>query len=92
MADSPKLDFIITVCDNAAGEACPIWPGHPITAHWGVRDPASFKGSPAETSAFFEKIHNELSARIAAFVKLDPSTMSTQDLSAQLDALASLGA
>lgn len=74
---SPNLDFIFTVCDNAAGEACPIWPGRPITAHWGVRDPASFKGSPAETHAFFEEIYHELFAKIAAFVKLDPSLLST---------------
>ena len=74
---SPDLDFVFTVCDNAAGEACPIWPGRPITAHWSIRDPASFKGSPAETLAFFEKIHDELFAKIAAFVELDRSLLAT---------------
>jgi arsenate reductase len=89
---SPKLDFIFTVCDNAAGEACPIWPGQPVTSHWGVRDPAAFKGSPAETRASFEEIHDELATKIAAFVRLAPSLLSTQELSARLDALAALGA
>ncbi len=85
---SPKLDFIFTVCDNAeeaAGEACPIWPGHPVSAHWGVCDPASFRGSPAQTSAFFEKIHDQLAAKIEALVGLDPSSMSARELSARLE-------
>jgi arsenate reductase len=82
---SPKLDFIFTVCDDAAGEACPIWPGQPITAHWGVRDPASFKGSSAETLAFFEEIHDQLAAKIAAFVRLDLASLSPAALSARLD-------
>ena len=82
---SPKLDFIFTVCDDATGEACPIWPGQPITAHWGVRDPASFEGSPADTLAFFEEIHDQLAAKVAAFVRLDPTSLSPQELSARLD-------
>jgi len=81
----PKLDFIFTVCDDAAGEACPIWPGQPITAHWGVRDPASFKGSSAETFAFFEEIHDQLAAKIGAFVRLDLASLSPEALSARLD-------
>jgi protein-tyrosine-phosphatase len=86
---SPSLDLIITVCDDAAGEACPIWPGQPITAHWGLPDPASFRGSPEETSAFFEKIHDQLVVRIKKLVSLDPSSMSTRELSARLESLGS---
>jgi protein-tyrosine-phosphatase len=82
---SPKLDLIFTVCDNAAGEACPIWPGRPITAHWGVADPASFQGSPAETSAFFERIHDEFVAKIEALVRLDPFDLGDPELSARLE-------
>lgn len=82
---SPKLDLIFTVCDNAAGEACPIWPGRPITAHWGVADPASFQGSPAETSAFFERIHDELVAKIEALVRLEPFDLGDPELSARLE-------
>jgi protein-tyrosine-phosphatase len=81
----PKLDFIFTVCDGAAGEACPIWPGQPVTAHWGVRDPGSFKGSPAETLVFFEEIHDQLAAKIAAFVRLELASLSPAALSARLD-------
>ena len=81
---SPKMDLIITVCDNAAGEACPIWPGKPMTAHWGVADPASFEGSASEASAFFENIHDQLAAKIKALVRLDPAAMSAQELSTRL--------
>lgn len=82
---SPRLDFIFTVCDNAAGEACPIWPGQPITAHWGVCDPASFRGSLAQTSAFFEKIHDQLAAKIAVLVRLGSASLSARELSALLE-------
>jgi arsenate reductase len=87
---SPKLDFIFTVCDNAAGEACPIWPGQPVTSHLGVRDPAAFKGSPAETRAFFEEIYDQLATKIAAFVRLDMASLSPGELSSRLDEIAAL--
>jgi len=82
---SPSLDLIVTVCDDAAGEACPIWPGQPITAHWALPDPAAFRGSPEETSAFFEKIHDQLVVKIKELVSLDPSSMTTRELSARLE-------
>lgn len=69
-AGAPKLDVIITVCDNAAGEVCPIWPGRPITAHWGIPDPAAVEGTDAEKAAAFADAYRRLNARITAFVDL----------------------
>jgi arsenate reductase len=68
--DSPPLDFVFTVCDQAAGEVCPLWPGQPITAHWGVADPAAFVGSREATHRFFWRIYRELENRIKIFVSL----------------------
>ena len=69
-SDAPHMDFIITVCDNAAGKACPFWPGHPATAHWGFEDPAAVEGSDEEKRAAFENIFNQIAARMNAFVGL----------------------
>lgn len=68
--DAPQLDFIFTVCDNAAGEACPYWPGQPMTAHWGIPDPAAATGSEAEIALAFAEAYRMLSNRIAAFISL----------------------
>jgi arsenate reductase len=68
--DSPKLDFVITVCDNAAGEVCPIWPGQPMTAHWGMPDPAAAEGSPAEVAMAFADTYRMLGNRLSAFANL----------------------
>ena len=68
--DSPPLDFIFTVCDNAAGEVCPIWPGQPITAHWGVPDPAAVTGSDDTIKAAFFDAFRQLNNRISIFVNL----------------------
>jgi arsenate reductase (thioredoxin) len=68
--NAPPLDFIFTVCDNAAGEACPFWPGKPVTAHWGVADPAAARGSPAEIALAFKEAYRMLHQRIAAFAAL----------------------
>lgn len=67
--DAPPIDFVITVCDNAAGEACPIWPGKPMTAHWGVPDPAAVEGD-AEKGAAFRRTLAELEARIKLFLSI----------------------
>jgi arsenate reductase len=67
---APHMDFIITVCDNAAGEVCPFWPGHPATAHWGFEDPAAVEGTDLEKRAAFEKIFKQIMARMNAFVSL----------------------
>lgn len=67
---APAMDFVITVCHNAAGEVCPIWPGQPITAHWGFRDPAAATGSEAERRIVFAEVYRELSNRLQIFVSL----------------------
>ena len=68
--DAPKMDFIFTVCDDAAGESCPVWAGHPMTAHWGVEDPAAAMGSDVEIQRAFAQAARFLKNRIAAFVSL----------------------
>ncbi|GAB2899826.1 arsenate reductase ArsC [Paralcaligenes sp. KSB-10] len=68
--DAPKMDFVITVCDQAAGETCPIWPGAPMTAHWGFEDPAAFEGSDEEKRKFFNKVFRQIMARVSQFVNL----------------------
>ncbi|MDJ1157482.1 arsenate reductase ArsC [Chelatococcus sp. SYSU_G07232] len=67
---TPPMDFVFTVCDDAAGEACPVWPGHPVTAHWGIPDPAAADGTPAEVGAAFAEAYRMLERRILAFVNL----------------------
>ena len=68
--DAPKMDFIITVCDNAAGETCPYWPGHPMSAHWGFEDPAAAVGTDEEKRAVFRKIFRQIVSRMNTFVSL----------------------
>jgi protein-tyrosine-phosphatase len=68
--DAPELDFIFTVCDNAAGEVCPIWPGQPMTAHWGIPDPAAVEGSDADKRAAFMDAFRILERRISLFLSL----------------------
>jgi arsenate reductase (thioredoxin) len=67
---APALDFTFTVCDNAAGETCPVWPGQPMTAHWGVPDPAEATGTPAEIALAFKDTYRMLNQRIGIFVAL----------------------
>ena len=67
---APQLDFIVTVCDNAAGEVCPIWPGQPVRAHWGIPDPAAVEGSASEVSLAFAEAYRQLSNRIGLFLAL----------------------
>jgi arsenate reductase (thioredoxin) len=68
--EAPKLDFVFTVCDNAAGETCPVWPGQPMTAHWGIPDPAQARGTPAEIALAFKDAYRMLNQRIGLFVAL----------------------
>ena len=78
---APEIDFIFTVCASAAGEACPIWPGHPTTAHWGIADPAHIEPLAARQVAF-EDAYRELKQRIEAFVALPLESMSTAEIAA----------
>jgi len=84
-ADAPALDFVFTVCDNAAGEVCPVWPGQPMTAHWGVPDPAAVEGSDeAKRKAFFTA-WSQLQHRISIFVNLPLDKLDRLSLKQRLD-------
>lgn len=86
--DAPPLDVVITVCDDAAGEACPIWPGRPVTAHWGVPDPAAVSGSETVVRVAFRRAFDLLSMRISRFVQLPLSTLDPAALQASLREIA----
>ncbi len=78
---APAMDFVFTVCDDAAGEACPVWPGHPITAHWGIEDPAAATGTAIERKAAFVKAQRYLMNRITAFTALPIASLDRMALS-----------
>jgi arsenate reductase (thioredoxin) len=82
---APALDFVFTVCDNAAGETCPVWPGQPMTAHWGVPDPVEAKGSPAEIALAFKDTYRMLSQRIAVFAALPIRSLDRLSLQTRLE-------
>jgi arsenate reductase len=82
---APFMHFVFTVCDQAAAEACPIWPGKPMTAHWGVRDPAAVEGSDDAKRKAFQHAYTELSRRIASFVNLPLEELHGLALKAKLD-------
>ena len=83
--DSPPLDFVFTVCDQAAGEACPVWPGQPMTAHWGVEDPVAFIGPPERQLRVFNRVYLELDTRIRIFTSLRLEDLDTLSLKRRLD-------
>lgn len=82
---APELHFVITVCDNAAGEVCPIWPGQPVTAHWGLPDPAAVDGSPAEVAAAFADTYRMLNNRLIAFTNLPMASLDRMALKRRMD-------
>jgi protein-tyrosine-phosphatase len=84
---APQLDFVFTVCDNAAGEVCPYWPGHPVTAHWGLPDPAAVEGTEAQKSAAFRNTLDALENRIRLFMSLPHATLDRIKLKEHLDAI-----
>ena len=84
-AGAPKIDLIFTVCDDAAGEVCPIWPGRPLSAHWGVPDPAAVRGGEAEKRAAFRRALDVLAARIDQLVALPVETLDPATLKQRLE-------
>ncbi|MGB9364273.1 MAG: arsenate reductase ArsC [Candidatus Sulfotelmatobacter sp.] len=85
--DAPKLDFVFTVCDNAAKEVCPIWPGQPMTAHWGVPDPAAVRGSDQQVEKAFRDAFFLLDRRISLFLSLPFSTLQGLSLKKEIDSI-----
>jgi protein-tyrosine-phosphatase len=81
---APLLDFVFTVCDNAAGEVCPVWPGQPMTAHWGLPDPAEAKGNPAEIALAFKDTYRMLNQRIGIFTSLPLRSLDQMSLQKKL--------
>ena len=86
-ADAPVMDFVFTVCDHAAGESCPLWPGQPMTAHWGIEDPAAVEGTEIEQEAAFVAAFRYLKNRIAAFTSLPLQSIDRLSLGTKLRAI-----
>ena len=84
---APEMDFVFTVCDNAAGEVCPIWLGQPTTAHWGFPDPAAYAGTEAETRALFAEIYGQIERRLEAFASLPMDAVDRLTLEKRVRAL-----
>jgi len=87
---APALDFVITVCDSAAGEVCPIWPGQPMTAHWGMADPAAVEGTPTEIAIAFAETYRMLNNRLSTFANLNLSGLDRLSSQTRVAALAKL--
>jgi protein-tyrosine-phosphatase len=88
---APELDFVFTVCDNAAGEVCPVWPGQPMTAHWGIGDPAAVQGSDEVKRRAFLRAFSELSTRINLFMSLPLDKLDRLVLKKKLDEIGRIG-
>ncbi len=86
-AGSPRMDFVFTVCDSAAGEACPVWPGQPVTAHWGLPDPAAAEGTEMEKRAAFRAAFAALENRIRIFMSLPFESLDRMSLQRRVDAI-----
>lgn len=83
--DAPKMDFVFTVCDDAANEACPVWPGQPLSAHWGIPDPAAVEGIDSEVSLAFSEAYRMLNTRISIFTALPLTSIDRMSLQPKLD-------
>lgn len=83
--DAPALDFVFTVCDQAAGEVCPVWPGRPVSAHWGLPDPAAVNGTKAEITTAFTETYRMLNNRIEKFINLPLASLDALSLNQRLD-------
>lgn len=84
VSGAPEMDFVFTVCDNAAGESCPIWPGQPMTAHWGIEDPAAVEGTDIQKEAAFVTAARYLKNRISAFTNLPLKNLDQMTIAAQV--------
>lgn len=84
---APALDFVFTVCDNAAGEVCPVWPGQPVTAHWGIYDPAAIDGSPERQKQAFNDVAQVLKRRIELMLSLPEQSLASLSIQSQLNAI-----
>jgi arsenate reductase len=84
---APKMDFVITVCDSAAGEICPVWPGQPVTAHWSFPDPAAFEGREVEKRAFFLDVFRQIRARIDILRQLPVNKLDRLAIQRELDVI-----
>ena len=89
-AEAPALDFVFTVCDNAAGEVCPVWPGQPMTAHWGIEDPAAVQGTDEEKRRAFVAAFSQLHRRISLFVSLPLAKLDGMAIKRELDGIGRL--
>jgi len=89
-ADAPPIDFVFTVCDQAAGEVCPVWPGRPMTAHWGIEDPAAVQGSDDDKRKAFFRAYNQLQNRLSIFVSLPLDKLDRLALKRKLDEIGRL--
>jgi len=85
MPEAPKLDFVFTVCDNAAKEVCPVWPGQPMTAHWGVPDPAAAEGTPEQVEKAFRDAYIMLDRRISLFLCLPLASLDKLAIKKEID-------
>lgn len=89
---APPLELVLTVCDDAAGESCPVWPGKPVTAHWGIEDPAASRGPEDEQRRLFRRVYAELERRIERLRNLPVDSLDRQTLRARLDEIGRSGA
>jgi arsenate reductase len=87
--DAPQMDFVITVCDNAAGEVCPIWPGQPISAHWGFEDPAAVEGTDEQKRDAFRKVFHQIRTRIGIFSSLPLKSLDKFAIKREMDTIGS---
>lgn len=88
--DAPRMDFVFTVCDGAAGEACPVWPGQPVTAHWGIEDPAAVEGADIDKERAFVQAFRFMKNRISAFLALPVASLDEASLTAKLRRIGTL--
>ncbi|MBI5426757.1 MAG: arsenate reductase ArsC [Nitrospinae bacterium] len=88
---APEMDIVVTVCDNAAGETCPVWTGNPVRAHWGMEDPAAVEGSPDERMKAFQRVYDELERRIKRLAAIPAGPLGPAEIKKRLDEIGRAG-